>query len=898
MSFEYTLRAELNLSKGLDPERDSDLKFINRGLAQEKTASIILDHLKNYPGMILGDEVGMGKTWVALLAAIPIALTKNVLVLTPSKLMSNQWKKQYLDLVKLKFTGAAKCSEPATFEDLNELVETYDDFRDLIRCAKHNKNGIHICSIGLIDPKENYKALKASECLFELLILDEGHNFRNEQTQRYQIFKKTRDDLKFKEPLNGQSKRVLILTATPFQLGHHELKGVLSIIESTEAPVEMKLQFKLDLDKAIDSLDAYKERLNKFEHHFKACTPEEYAIFQTSLTAFSNNPEYDSGSLHVNALFGHFTALTIIRTDVNEALLKFLVRNSKDKKHREEVPTPVTLAPEKQLLFFLTDQLAKVRRTHNSNQGGTLAAVESSYARFEDYLNSMRGIESPLMSHYLKLTEDLFHAHYANEPHPKLSLIVEDSFQKWIRGEKSLIFCFFTKTVTELSGLLEARIRDHIEDQKNDVLSKYGDQLGNEIRSFREHIGLGSSLTSLVFKDSMFAVSLMPILTTNKLDPLEFLQADEVEQKDIVRFLHDIKFDPRKPNYDKLVAAFTIHSFSKFFDDHENLIPDPLSDDFEFVLDSSNFKEIFKRNNQSESEDQTSELSITISGYVANLIKEPDKLLKIMTHPTVWGHHREILAKMDIKVRMHITAIISAYLTSDEYFYLELMKHFTKAPTVEEITHFYRHSKISDRESAYIRICRFLNYASEMAEENLERLAKEMNHRYSINKSKAEKVIVETVTGDVNSEGKIRTVTAFRTPLPPYILISTAVLAEGVDLHTECRHVTHYDHEWNPAVLEQKTGRIDRVGSLADRESKSVWISYPYIKHTQDEKAFRVVMARKSWFGSVMGEKYETKWDSEDESSESIYKLPLEISEALQMKLDNEAHLNSIKKNV
>jgi superfamily II DNA/RNA helicase len=177
-----------------------------------------------------------------------------------------------------------------------------------------------------------------------------------------------------------------------------------------------------------------------------------------------------------------------------------------------------------------------------------------------------------------------------------------------------------------------------------------------------------------------------------------------------------------------------------------------------------------------------------------------------------------------------------------------------------------------------------------MAAENLEKLADEIHSRYRTNKSNAEKVIVETVTGDVSSEGKIRTVTAFRTPFPPYILVSTSVLSEGVDLHTECRHVVHYDHEWNPAVLEQKTGRIDRVGSLADRLSLNIDIGYPYIRHTQDEKAHKVVMARKSWFNSIMGERYESKWSPEDLESDTIFPLPNEVSHALQMNLDNEAH--------
>jgi hypothetical protein len=49
-------------------------------------------------------------------------------------------------------------------------------------------------------------------------------------------------------------------------------------------------------------------------------------------------------------------------------------------------------------------------------------------------------------------------------------------------------------------------------------------------------------------------------------------------------------------------------------------------------------------------------------------------------------------------------------------------------------------------------------------------------------------------------------------------------------------------------------------------------------------------MARKSWFNSIMGERYESKWSPEDLESDTIFPLPNEVSHALQMNLDNEAH--------
>lgn len=57
----------------------------------------------------------------------------------------------------------------------------------------------------------------------------------------------------------------------------------------------------------------------------------------------------------------------------------------------------------------------------------------------------------------------------------------------------------------------------------------------------------------------------------------------------------------------------------------------------------------------------------------------------------------------------------------------------------------------------------------------------------------------------------------FRMPGYPLVLVSTDVFQEGEDLHTFCDRVTHYGISASPIALEQKVGRVDRVHSLAQR---------------------------------------------------------------------------------
>ncbi len=47
------------------------------------------------------------------------------------------------------------------------------------------------------------------------------------------------------------------------------------------------------------------------------------------------------------------------------------------------------------------------------------------------------------------------------------------------------------------------------------------------------------------------------------------------------------------------------------------------------------------------------------------------------------------------------------------------------------------------------------------------------------------------------------------------ILLATDAAAEGLNLHHCCRLVIHYELPWNPARLEQRCGRVDRLGQTA-----------------------------------------------------------------------------------
>lgn len=60
---------------------------------------------------------------------------------------------------------------------------------------------------------------------------------------------------------------------------------------------------------------------------------------------------------------------------------------------------------------------------------------------------------------------------------------------------------------------------------------------------------------------------------------------------------------------------------------------------------------------------------------------------------------------------------------------------------------------------------------------------------------------------------------AFNTPFWPYVLATTSVGQEGLDFHTWCDTLVHWDLCRNPVDLEQREGRIQRFGGLSVRRA-------------------------------------------------------------------------------
>ena len=82
---------------------------------------------------------------------------------------------------------------------------------------------------------------------------------------------------------------------------------------------------------------------------------------------------------------------------------------------------------------------------------------------------------------------------------------------------------------------------------------------------------------------------------------------------------------------------------------------------------------------------------------------------------------------------------------------------------------------------------------------------------------RADGIRVEAIMGGMGDE-KFKVLSSFARHGGPSVLLSSEIGSEGIDLQF-CRHLVNYDLPWNPMKVEQRIGRLDRLGQRAEKIS-------------------------------------------------------------------------------
>jgi ERCC4-related helicase len=105
------------------------------------------------------------------------------------------------------------------------------------------------------------------------------------------------------------------------------------------------------------------------------------------------------------------------------------------------------------------------------------------------------------------------------------------------------------------------------------------------------------------------------------------------------------------------------------------------------------------------------------------------------------------------------------------------------------------------------------------------------------------------------------------------VLVCSSVAEEGIDLQKQCNTVIHYDLEWNPAKVEQREGRVDRLGG-----SDEVLVEFKRLAKTYDERIYNRFNARRIWMDLYLCNKWIEEGNSAEEDSDEEHDAPLGTS--------------------
>ena len=959
------------------------------GDRQRVTAEAILDDLHDRPGVVLADQVGMGKTYVALaVAASVISSTRGrggpVVIMVPSRLR-RKWQREWeqfkhhctppasFDWVRTEYAhtpteffrlrddrGAQRChlvfmttgcfslglQDPwiklafirlarrhtklspqlkrricrwaatlvrqvtarnltnAVVEELmrkpvtswkailvrNGVLSEDDDepVPDLLaryeNRAKHRLDWRPLCEfVRTALPARNspniarrIKAIRQQfneicRSLYEewlgdvpwkapLLILDEAHHAKNDRTRLAKLFREqSESEIAL---LRGKFHRMLFLTATPFQLGHHELIQVLRTFGAVlwtgeRAPSGTIEDFHEQIKLLAEALDMNRLAGRSLDQLWGKITRE--TIGEKSVYEWWQRVEADPQDAWERQLVEAVQHCRQTRLGAEELLRPWVIRHNRSPNFPARNGDPARPRRELQvgkaiidgasngrefglpiaddaILPFLLSARAQGELASRSGARAFFAeGLSSSYEAFHhtrDARGNARDIDDdgfaveaasdlePTEMHgptewYESQVAALIPSKKGDRRdrlrHPKVSATVKRAIDLWLGGEKVLIFCVYRET----ARALYEHLREEVEDR---LIELAGKKLGFD--PIRQHAEIENRLERIARRLSEegrpFSIEVRQILS----EP----------------FQHD-RFAVLRESQQQLVEVLTAYFRSPSFIARYLPLEDPdLRDAWEL---GEGRPEVLNR------------------GRAA---------LRRCIRETTDQSDQTIIARvyqfLDYAVEQAERAKTRVELGSDE----------ADDEAIDPL------QELLGAVSVYARARRRANIDRDEVVES-----DEDDGTYRI------VPLVRMVFGDTPPETRDRLAQAFNSPLFPEILVSSSVMGEGIDLHRFCRHVIHHDGFWNPSTLEQQTGRLDRIQSKAEICRRPIAVCQPFIAGGADEKMFRVLRDRERWFQVVMGQKFEFD-EAASEELATREPLPAELAETLTFDLARWKH--------
>ena len=328
-----------------------------------------------------------------------------------------------------------------------------------------------------------------------LLVMDEAHHLKNPATslaRQLQLRDVSRSLRTGDGAMAGAFDRMLFLTATPFQLGHHELVRVLERFadvrwEATQ--LGEREVFGQRLQTLGTSLDESQRAAVAFQRSWSRLRPEDCEEdLEAWWKAVRNSPR-DELTTHQRAVVESFKRTRLCREAAEEALRPWIVRHNKgthwagtkiERRRRYDgtlvahgagaVGLPVP--PDQLLPFFLA-----ARSAVNPGKDLLGEALCSSYEAFrntrqkrvperDECEDEPDSIDLTHSAWYLQEFDTAL-KQCTGKAHPKIGATVQRVVDLWEEGEKVLVFAFYRQTCAALRIHLSKEI-----EQRTAVLAK------------------------------------------------------------------------------------------------------------------------------------------------------------------------------------------------------------------------------------------------------------------------------------------------------------------------------------------------------------------------------------------------------------------------------------------
>ena len=709
----------------------------------------------------------------------------------------------------------------------------------------------------------------------DLLVIDEAHKLKSTDSVRA---------MGVRTAFAGRFEHALFLTATPFQLEVSELRQVFALFGlARTAPPQLGAQ----VDQLLADVKQYTAAYAQLERVWAQADDVLAAEFAAW---FAGDPqllgEPDAALLPIVVAARQLLALK--RERIEPGFRKWMIRSLREDKRVYRRVERKRLQPQlgAAVPFLLYERfIAELFRSGNqTHKAAVQINLVSSYgAAREGALLSNQGerFEGDAEAYRRLLQSVVGRLREETSGHPKVDHVVRDTLAAVGRGEKTLIFCTRLQTLHELKRQIEGEWTQQLLERwrraypgagLDDIFEHKADgkDVSGHHSRLRDRFGSSYDALYLALRERYGSTLLGGWMPAPEQQGPLLERANALLGQQRVSKLQAERFDWALAKRCLEQASASMMRELGLDQDVDEVALAHLTDP-RFVAMGYDLVE--------------DDVESSTKGQVTPRWRiEAEHLEPILRRDHLWAYLTGALHALPPELRVRTVERLASYLVRRNVPFLADLMAFARAEGLEP-------ERVEARALLQL-VDRFWLSAGG-------RPWRDLLHRFLVYLATLDEALRREVLDDilpsadlvrhtVDGESRERLREAFNTPLFPMVLVANEVMQEGLDLHHHCRRVIHHDLPWNPAQLEQRVGRVDRLGSLVQRlrERKSevtLDVLLPLIANTIDERLERTVRLRERWLEFLLGAA--PRLDEYALDEDPPLPLPAAFAEALRIEL-------------